>query len=45
VVLGGFELPESDIDGDTTFTFGLELIQHPGVLEGTLTLQKKKRKR
>merc|ERR1719443_1134544 len=35
--LGGLELPESNIDGDTTLTFGLELIQNPGVLEGTLT--------
>jgi hypothetical protein len=23
VVFGGLELPESDIDGDTTLTFGL----------------------
>merc|ERR1719282_792878 len=36
VVLGGFELPESDIDGDTTFTFGLQLVQNPSVLEGSL---------
>ena len=34
VELGGFELPESDIDGDTSFSFGLELVQNPGVLEG-----------
>ena len=31
----GLELPESDIDGDTTFTLGLELVQNPSVLEGT----------
>jgi len=31
--LGGFELPESDVDGDTTFTFGLELVEDPGVFE------------
>ena len=37
VELGGLELPEGDIDGDTTFTFSLELVQHPGVLEGALT--------
>jgi hypothetical protein len=37
VVLGGLELPESNINGDTTFTFGLELIKNPGVLERTLT--------
>lgn len=36
IVLGGLELPESDIDGDTTFTFGLQLVQHPSILEGTL---------
>ena len=34
--LGGLELPESDVDGDTTFTFGLKFIQNPGVLEGRL---------
>lgn len=33
--LGGFELPESDIDGDTTLTLGLELVKNPRVLEGT----------
>jgi hypothetical protein len=33
VVLGGLELPESDIDGDTTLALGLELVEHPGVLE------------
>ena len=37
VVLGGLELPEGDIDGDTTLTLGLELVKNPGVLEGTLT--------
>ena len=35
--LGGFELPEGDVDGDTTFAFGLELVENPGVLEGRLT--------
>ena len=34
VVVLGLELPQSDIDGDTTFTLGLQLIQNPGVLEG-----------
>ena len=29
-VLGGLELPESDIDGDTTLTLGLELVKNPG---------------
>jgi hypothetical protein len=37
IVLGGLELPESDINGDTTLTLGLELVKNPGVLEGTLT--------
>jgi hypothetical protein len=37
VVLGGLELPEGDIDGDTTLTLGLELVKNPSVLEGTLT--------
>lgn len=29
-VLGGLELPEGDIDGDTTLTLGLQLVEHPG---------------
>jgi len=37
VVLGSLELPEGDIDGDTTLTLGLELIKNPSVFEGTLT--------
>uniref|UniRef100_A0A1L8EJ06 Uncharacterized protein n=2 Tax=Haematobia irritans TaxID=7368 RepID=A0A1L8EJ06_HAEIR len=37
IVFGGFEFPQSNIDGDTTLTFGLQFIQNPGVLEGTLT--------
>jgi len=36
VVLWSLELPESDINGDTTLTLSLELVQNPGVLEGTL---------
>ena len=36
VVLIGLKFPESDIDGNTTFTLGLELVQNPGILEGTL---------
>merc|ERR1712002_618465 len=36
VELLGLELPQGDIDGDTTLTLGLQLVQHPGVLEGTL---------
>ena len=30
MVLGGLELPKSDIDGDTTLTLSLELVEHPG---------------
>jgi len=30
------ELPEGNVDGDTTFALGLELIEHPSVLEGAL---------
>ena len=37
VILCGFELPKGDIDGDTSFSLSLELIQDPGVLERTLT--------
>jgi hypothetical protein len=30
------EFPESDIDGDTTLTFSLELVENPGIFEGAL---------
>ena len=33
---GGLELPEGDVDGDTALALGLQLVQHPGVLEGAL---------
>ncbi|BAS82590.1 Os03g0177966 [Oryza sativa Japonica Group] len=36
VVLGGLELPQGDINGDTSLTLGLELVEHPRVLEGPL---------
>merc|ERR1719203_1751187 len=36
VVLGGLELPESDIDGDSTLTLSLQFVQNPRVLERTL---------
>jgi len=36
IVLGGLELPESDINGDTTLALGLELVKNPGILEGAL---------
>lgn len=37
IVLGSLELPQSNVDGDTTLTLGLELVKDPCVLEGTLT--------
>ena len=36
IVLGCLELPESDVNGDTSLTLGLQLVKHPGVLEGPL---------
>ena len=36
LILGGLELPESNVDGDTTLTLSLQLVKDPGVLEGTL---------
>merc|ERR1719150_416555 len=36
VVLGSLEFPESDINGDTTLTLGLQLVHDPGILEGAL---------
>ena len=35
-LLGGLELPEGDVDRDTTLALGLELVKHPRVLEGAL---------
>ena len=35
-VLGSLELPEGNINGDTTLTLGLQLVQNPGILERTL---------
>ena len=36
-VLLGFELPEGDIDGDSTLTLGLELVENPCVFERSLS--------
>lgn len=36
-VLGGLELPEGNVDGDTTLTLGFQLVKNPGILEGTLS--------
>jgi len=35
--LVGLELPEGDIDGDTSLTLSLELVENPSVLERSLT--------
>jgi len=36
VVVLGLELPQSNVNGDTTLTFSLEFVQNPGILEGAL---------
>ena len=36
VVLGRLELPQGDVDGDTTLALGLQLVHDPCVLEGAL---------
>ena len=38
-VLGGLELPEGDIDGDTTLTLSLELVEHPGCNDTALRFE------
>ena len=44
VVLGSLELPQGNVDGDATLALGLELVEHPGILEGALAhLQEKVR--
>jgi hypothetical protein len=35
-VFWSLKLPESDIDGDTTLTFGLQFVKDPSVFEGAL---------
>lgn len=37
LVLGGLELPKSNVDGDTSLSLGLQLVENPGVLEGRLS--------
>lgn len=44
VILGSLELPQGDINGDTSFTLSLQLVQNPGILEGTLTHLNKQNK-
>merc|ERR1712002_244329 len=36
VIVFGLELPQGNIDSDTTLALGLELVQHPGIFEGAL---------
>merc|ERR1719232_2049055 len=36
IVLGGLKLPQSNVNGDTSLTLGLQFIKNPGVLEGSL---------
>jgi len=36
-VVVGLEFPESDIDGDTSFSFSLQLVQNPSVFERTFS--------
>ena len=38
VVLGSLELPECDINGDTTLTLGLQLVHDPSILKGALQM-------
>jgi len=37
IVLGSLELPESNVDSDTTLTLSLQFVQNPGILEGSLS--------
>ena len=37
-VLFGFEFPEGDINGDTSFSLSFKLVQHPGVFERTFPI-------
>merc|ERR1712110_522262 len=36
IVLGSLELPQGNVDGDSSLTLGLQLVKDPGVLEGSL---------
>ena len=37
VVVRRLELPQSNVDGDTTLALCLKVVKHPSVLEGTLS--------
>merc|ERR550534_2578142 len=36
IVLGSLELPQGNVDSDSSLTLGLQLVKDPGVLEGSL---------
>jgi hypothetical protein len=36
IVLRSLKLPQSNVNGDTTFTLSLQFVQNPGILEGAL---------
>merc|ERR1719427_112021 len=37
IVLGGLELPESNVDGDSSLTLGLQFVKNPCVLKRSLS--------
>ena len=43
ILLGSLELPESNVNGDSTLTLGLQLVHHPRILEGTLETKREVR--
>ena len=40
VVPESLELPQSDVDGDSTLALGLQLVHDPRILEGSLHIYK-----
>lgn len=36
-LLGGLELPKSNVDGNSSLSLGLKFVKNPSVLEGSLT--------
>ena len=37
IVLGSLELPEGNVNGDTSLTLSLQLVENPCILEGSLS--------
>jgi len=37
IVFGSLKLPEGDVDGDTTLTFGFQFVKNPGIFERALS--------